>query len=395
MNILAITEQIPTTDRKGNQLVAYYRLSHLAQLKHKIELICFEGQNQNDDIKAKSKLERKGINVHLIKKNFLESSINLFKSIFSSKIPSQCAYCKSDKFIDKIKQIKNYSDIDMVYCVMIRVASNIEWYKGKLIVELIDSLGLNFHYRYLQSKGLKKFFLYQEYKKVCRYEKNVVARSTCSFITSNIDKKKISSNNIKVIPNGVQLLNKKKIKKKTPTIIFTGNMFYQPNIDAVVWFVENCWNNILKKEPQSKFLIVGHNPQSKITSLEKKYSSIKVTGSVISIYNILKTATVAVAPMQSGSGMQNKILEAMACSVPVVTTRKGLGDIKAINYRDLLVADKSRDFTAMVISLLQSKIKNKYIGCNGRAYVAKFHNWHDINSKFCKIITKKLNFDAI
>ena len=69
----------------------------------------------------------------------------------------------------------------------------------------------------------------------------------------------------------------------------------------------------------------------------------------------------------------------------------GLFNIKAINYRDLLVADKSRDFTAMVISLLQSKIKNKYIACNGRAYVAKFHNWHDINSKSCKIIAKKLN----
>ena len=388
MNIVAITEQIPATDRKGNQLVAYYRLSHLAQLHNKIELICFEGQNKNDDIKAKNKLERKGINVHLVKKNFLESLINLLKSIFSSKIPAQCAYSKSDKFAKKIKELINCLDIDMVYCVMIRVASNIEWYKGKLVVELIDSLGLNFHYRYLQSKGLKRFFLYQEYKKVCRYEKNLANRSTCSFILSNIDKKKISSNNINVISNGVQLLNKKIIKKKKVKIVFSGNMFYQPNVDAVIWFIENCWTNILKKEPQSKFLIVGHNPQSKIISLEKKYSSIEVTGSVKSIYNILKTATVAVAPMQSGSGMQNKILEAMACSIPVVTTTKGLGDIKAINNRDLLVADKPEEFTDMVVSLLKSKLKNDYISSNGREYVAKFHNWYKINNRFFKIITK-------
>ena len=388
MNIVAITEQIPATDRKGNQLVAYYRLSHLAQLHNKIELICFEGQNKNDDIKAKNKLERKGINVHLVKKNFLESLINLLKSIFSSKIPAQCAYSKSDKFAKKIKELINCLDIDMVYCVMIRVASNIEWYKGKLVVELIDSLGLNFHYRYLQSKGLKRFFLYQEYKKVCRYEKNLANRSTCSFILSNIDKKKISSNNINVISNGVQLLNKKIIKKKKLKIVFSGNMFDQPNVDAVIWFIENCWTNILKKEPQSKFLIVGHNPQSKIISLEKKYSSIEVTGSVKSIYNILKTATVAVAPMQSGSGMQNKILEAMACSIPVVTTTKGLGDIKAINNRDLLVADKPEEFTDMVVSLLKSKLKNDYISSNGREYVAKFHNWYKINNRFFKIITK-------
>ena len=158
MNIVAITEQIPTTDRKGNQLVAYYRLSHLAQLGYKIELICFEGKNKNDDIEAKSKLEKKGINVHLIKKNFLESLINLFKSILSFNTPSQCAYSKSYKFANKIKELINNLNVDMVYCVMIRVASNIEWYKGKLVVELIDSLGLNFHYRYLQSKGLKRFF---------------------------------------------------------------------------------------------------------------------------------------------------------------------------------------------------------------------------------------------
>jgi glycosyltransferase involved in cell wall biosynthesis len=108
----------------------------------------------------------------------------------------------------------------------------------------------------------------------------------------------------------------------------------------------------------------------------------------LTIYNILKTATVAVAPMKSGSGMQNKILEAMACSIPIVTTTKGLGDLKAINNRDLLVADKPIDFTTMVLQLLQSKLKSDYIGSNGNKYVTKHHNWDNINNKFCKIITK-------
>jgi len=392
MNIIVISEQVPAKDRKGNQLVSYYRLLHLAKLGNQIQLVCFEGKNRNEDLKSKNKLQKKGINVHFVKKNFLESSFNLFKSILSPNIPFQCAFYKSNKFTNKIKELINYSNIDMVYCIMIRVASNIDWYKGKLVTELIDSLGLNFKYRYLQSKGLKKFFLYQEYKRVSKYEKNLANRSTCSFITSNLDKKKISSNNLEVITNRVSLPTRKKIKKKKNTIIFTGNMFYQPNIEAIIWFVENCWTNILEKEPSSKLLIVGHDPHSKILLFEKKFSSIKVTGSVPSIYNIIKTASVAIAPMQSGSGMQNKILEAMACSVPIVTTTKGLGDIKAINNRDLLIADKPKKFISMVVQLIQSKSKNYAIGSNGRKYVIKNHNWHKINNRFIKKLKKYLSY---
>jgi hypothetical protein len=82
----------------------------------------------------------------------------------------------------------------------------------------------------------------------------------------------------------------------------------------------------------------------------------------------LKDANVAIAPMQSGSGIQNKILEAMSCGLPVVTTNLGLGNIKAKPRKDILVADSPEDFAQSVIELLQNPLKAREIGYKAREY---------------------------
>ena len=120
MNIVTISEKIPTLNKKGSQLIAYNRLIYLTKLANKIELVCFQSKNKKDDIKAKINLEKKGIKIHFIKMNFLEILFNFLKSLLFSNLPSQCAVFKSNKFQNKIKEILNQSDIDLIYCVTIR-----------------------------------------------------------------------------------------------------------------------------------------------------------------------------------------------------------------------------------------------------------------------------------
>jgi glycosyltransferase involved in cell wall biosynthesis len=91
--------------------------------------------------------------------------------------------------------------------------------------------------------------------------------------------------------------------------------------------------------------------------------------------DILSKATVAVAPMQSGSEMQNKIPETMSCGLAVVTTNIGFGDLKAVPGKDLFVEDSANDFAKKVIYLIKSIKQNKVIGKNRQKYVRRNHNW--------------------
>ena len=115
------------------------------------------------------------------------------------------------------------------------------------------------------------------------------------------------------------------------------------------------------------------------------FKSIVVTGYVSSMANMLNKATVAIAPMQSGSGMQIKILEAMASSVPVITTTIGLGDLKAVVDKDLFIADEPLDFSQQILKLLKSKNQNRALGKNGRKYVSLNHDFNILNKRFTNI----------
>lgn len=382
MKILAISNLIPAENKNGAQLVSYHRLLYMAKLNYSINLVCFHSKDKKDDYKAKQILEKNGIRVHFITWNIFEAVFNLLKALIIKDLPLQCAIYKSKKFSKKIKEIFKKNKINAIYCVMIRVAPNINWFKGKLLVEMIDSMGLNFLRRYQTTTSLKKWIFAIEQKKVSIYEKELADKSYCSIVVSAIDKKNIGSSKVKVIPIGTNVFNNEiKIRKK-PIIIFTGNMYYRPNIDAITWFIKYCWDGILQAEPRSQLLIVGNNPSSSLISVSNKYPSIKVMGTVPSVIDILSKARVAVAPLQSGSGMQIKILEAMSCGVPVVTTNIGFGDLKAVVGKDLFVEDNANEFTRKVIYMIKSIKKNKVTGKNGQKYVRRFHNWKILNKIF-------------
>lgn len=388
MKIIAISNQIPQQNKKGDQLVSFQRLNYMVKAGYCIDLICFESKNIKEDNKARQNLEKIGVTVHFIKLSVLEIAFNLCKALFNNSLPLQCAIFKSNEFSKKIKKIYEIKKIDAIYCVMIRVAPNIDWYKGKLFFEMIDSLGLNFHRRLQKSRGLKKWILKKEQERVSIYEKKLADKSYCSFVVSSIDQKNIGSSKVKVIPLGVNVIKKPRIIKKRPSIIFTGNMFYQPNIDAVTWFVKYCWSDILTEQPEAQFLIVGQNPSSTILSFSKKNSSIKVTGRVPSVIDLLNEATVAVAPMQSGSGMQIKILEAMACAIPIVCTTLGIGDIQATSGKEVLIEDNAKGFSKKVIDMIKSKKENYRIGKNGQNYIDKNHSWKNLNKIFLNFMNE-------
>lgn len=107
------------------------------------------------------------------------------------------------------------------------------------------------------------------------------------------------------------------------------------------------------------------NPSKKVCELSL-CNGIIVTGFVKSMPEILNKATVAIVPMQSGSGMQSKILEAMSCELPVVTTTLGLRDIEARPGEEICVADTADEFAETVVTLLKSPEMAERIGRNAR-----------------------------
>ena len=383
MKILAISGRIPSIDKNGDQVISYFRLTNLAR-SNTIELICFGDLDKADDLDAVQVLEKAGIVVHLVRWSKALAALQVLRAIPDRSMPFQCAYFRSAQFRKTYQQVSERFAPDALYSVMIRILPNAADYQGHLFVDMVDSMGLNFGRRASMETGLKGWLLGREAARVDAYEKKIAERADRCFVVSSIDQQAIGSDHVGVLPLGidVQRFNKPAQAATAPLIAFTGNMFYQPNADAVLWFAEHCWPAIKAAVPGVRLVIVGNRPQPGVVALGKQDGSIEVMGRVPSVAAILKTAAVAVAPMRSGSGMQFKILEAMACGVPVVATTIGQGDIGCVAGSDILVRDTGAEFAEQVVALLQDPALREKIGEAGFRYVQENHSWDAINQQF-------------
>jgi polysaccharide biosynthesis protein PslH len=155
--------------------------------------------------------------------------------------------------------------------------------------------------------------------------------------------------------------------------VFTGAMDYWPNIEAAIWFATRVLPLLRKRLAGLRFAIVGSNPAPQVTELAGE-SGIIVTGRVPDVRPYLAHATVAVAPVLTARGVQNKVLEGMAMARPVVATGAAHEGIDALPGRDLLVADGAEGFAAAVLQAI-SKAGTTEMGAMARRRVVEAYSW--------------------
>jgi len=184
---------------------------------------------------------------------------------------------------------------------------------------------------------------------------------------------------ITVLPNGVDLDHfcPATAPRQPNSIVFSGKMSYHANVTAVLHFSRDILPRIWGRIPGATFTIVGHNPPAEVRALSAD-PRITVTGSVPDLCCYLQRAFVAVAPMPYGAGIQNKVLEAMACATPVVATPQAISALQAQPGRHLLVSQEPDEFARAVIRLLVDSDLRQRIGRAGRQYVEEHHDWNAI-----------------
>lgn len=166
------------------------------------------------------------------------------------------------------------------------------------------------------------------------------------------------------------------------TIVMTGKMSYHANVAAAKHLVEEVMPLVWRERPHVRVEIVGKAPTVEVLALAypdgrpRTHSrEVLVTGEVPDLRPHLWRAAVAVAPIVYGAGVQNKVLEAMAASAPVVASPQAVSSLGARNGRDLLVGKTPEEMASHLLTLLANEDLRRRIGEAGRAYVEEQHSW--------------------
>lgn len=191
---------------------------------------------------------------------------------------------------------------------------------------------------------------------------------------------------IVVVPNGVDLEHfvPSDAPRETATLVMSGKMSYHANVAAVVRFAEDVLPRIQAQRPDVQLLVVGKDPAPEVLRLGGQ-RGITVTGTVPDVRPYLQRAALAVAPIQYGVGIQNKVLEAMACGTPVVATPTAVEALGAIPGRELAVARNAEETAEVVLDLLTAGETRKAMGCAARRYVEQHHAWPAIAQRLAQV----------
>jgi len=230
------------------------------------------------------------------------------------------------------------------------------------------------------SSGLRGWLLRGEVARVERYEAREYRRFGAVTVVSAQDadalRRLAPDLPLVVVPNGVDLDRyrpRPELPREPHRIAFHGVMRYAPNVTAAQYLVDDVLPLVRTEVPQATVALVGRDPAPEILALAGDH--VEVTGEVDDVVPWLAGARVYACLMRSGTGIKNKLLEAMACGLPAVVTPLALQGMQVEPGVDAVVADDAASAAMAITALLRDDGHAARIAAAGRAYVQQHHSW--------------------
>lgn len=387
MKLFFLLPRVPYPTEKGDKLRAYNHLKQLSR-NHEVILCALNDDVLHEDaIKVLSQFAK---SVYILPISKPVIFFNLFKTVFTDK-PFQVGYFYNKETAKKIRSILDFHKPDHIFCQLVRVA---EYVKNSTIPKTLD-------YQDVFSKGVERRlstspfytrpFLKVEYKRLLKYEHEVFDLFDNKVIISIPDRDLIphpEKDKIVVSRNGVDTsFFKPMAQEKEYDLVFTGNMGYPPNINAAEFLATRILPKVMQHKPEVTLLIAGASPNLRVSVLKSDH--VDISGWVPDMRECYASARIFIAPMQIGTGLQNKLLEAMAMQIPCITSPLANQALQAKENVEILVAETPEEYTKHILALLNDPGLAKKIAMNGYEFALKNFSWEKESEKIEALITRK------
>ena len=380
MKLLFLANRVPYPPYRGDKL----KIFNLARrLKDRHELVLLTFAQTEEDLTYKAELEKIFKEVHFIYLPKWKSALGCLGGVLSN-VPLQVLYFQSSAMRSKLKEVLKAHTFDAVHVQHLRMSPYMAHMKDiPRILDLPDAFSLYWERRKAVKRSLlTTIFENIEQKRVLGYEP-ILKEYDMSLVCSQEDLeymcKTHKTTNLRLLPNGVDMTTFAAGGHDyghNNTLLFTGNMDYAPNVDAVGYFAESILPLIRAKMPDVKFVIAGQRPVPKVLALANDF--ITVTGFIKDLAAMYNTGSVVVAPLRFGAGTQNKVLEAMAMGIPVVCSNIGFAGLGIKSGEGAVMQTDPEAFANSVIDLLSSEEERRHVGTAGMRVISTRFDWDAI-----------------
>lgn len=382
MNILFLVKEFPHSRVIGGPIIIYNRVKYLSA-RHDVSLLAFGEGYSEEEMESVSRYTRELV---IVPNPGKRGVARKFLDFFSSPVPPYFLFHYSPRMYRELgRMVRSYrydvviSEYSMVAQYLYRnpdlkgikrVMSVHECYylarRKALGVHGLSREGLACLY-YL--RGLKRFEfdMYQDADKVLTLTPE--GRDELLSIRPQLD--------IAVVPHGVDVDTFRPFGRAEgpPTVMFLGNYPHDPNRDAVVFFAKEAWPAVKRELPEARFLVVGRGPTPDMLELSERDPSVEITGQVDDVRPYFARSHAFVCPVRMGGGFRGKVLEAMACGVPVVSTPLGAEGLPACDGENMILAESPGQLAEGTVRLLKETDLADRISRKARELVVRDYSW--------------------
>ncbi|WP_353203534.1 TIGR03087 family PEP-CTERM/XrtA system glycosyltransferase [Sphingomonas sp.] len=377
-DILFLGHRVPYPPDRGDKIRGFHILKFLAARK-RVHLIAFADDTR--DMKRKDGLAKLTGNRSIIWRSKSRAKAAI-EALMSRKPISLTAFDNAS-LREAVESILSRHSIDTIYVFSSQMAQYLPARpRQKVIMDFVDVDSAKFASYANQSHGPSSWLMGREARLLLQHERAVAHRADASLFVSEAEARlfrdKTGAERVHVVENGIDTdffdptAQFKWIDTTGALIVFTGQMDYRPNIEAVTWFVETILPHIHVRHPGARFAIVGRGPTDAVKALAKQPGVI-VTGEVADVRGWIAAASVVVAPLKMARGIQNKVLEAMAMARPVVASTAAAEGID--HARTIRVGATVGEIAEHVIAVLDDPKAAAQMGQEARAQVQQRYSW--------------------
>jgi sugar transferase (PEP-CTERM/EpsH1 system associated) len=374
--VLFLVTRFPVPPWRGDQLRAYH---HLRLLAGRHTLTCAALVLRPPPPAARAEIEAMGIRVEVVPLGVAGALPALARVLLGDRRPLQVLLHARHRARARLRRLVAAGAFDVVHAQLVRAAPYLAPDGPPVVVDLIDVLSGNLARRAGRERGLRQRLVAWEAGRLARLERRLVARRTPCLVVSARERAALGgAASIHVVPNGVDLAAFPYVEEgRLPArLVFAGNLGYFPNVDAAVWLARDILPRVQAAVPAAELRLVGARPARRVRALAR-LRGVSLAAAVPAMAPELARAAVAVIPLRTGSGLQNKVLEAMASGTPVVATPQATAGVAARPDEHLLVAEDACGLAAATVALLRDPGRARALARAARALVARRYRWED------------------
>ena len=377
MRILYVCHRFPYPPKRGGKIRPFNMIRHLSA-SHEVVVASLARSPAEAE-------EGRGLAAHCAHYEMVtvRNPVQVARMIarLPTRAPSSIGFFHSPDLARRIRVLLATEDFDLVFVHCSSVAHYVRHVRG--IPKILDFGDMDSQ-KWLEYGRCKPFPLSLDYRlegvKLEAEEKRLARNFELCTATTRAEWETLESYRSGTatdwFPNGVdsEYFAPSTEPYDVDTISFVGRMDYFPNQECMFRFCREAFPRIRERRPQAKLVIVGADPSTAIRKLGE-LPGVTVTGSVPDVRPYLHRSALMVAPLAIARGTQNKILEAMAAGVPVVTSSVAAGGVDAVPGEHLLVADSPEEIAAAALRIMDDPELRRCYAQAGRARVLANHAW--------------------